>query len=205
MEKESLKNVALLIVDPYNDFLAEGGKLWSLTRKTVEEVGLVEQLRTLLLAARTNGIQVVYVPHRQSAAGDYLNWKFLSPTQQGGKKYLLFEKGSWGGEFHQDLLPAEGDLIAQSHWGGSGFAGTDLDLILRMRNIDHLIIAGMRANTCIDTTARYAVELGYHVTLIADAVAGFHQDEIDATVKLNFPSYGHAVSSVAEFLANLSR
>ena len=87
MEKESLKNVALLIVDPYNDFLAEGGKLWSLTRKTVEEVGLVEQLRTLLLAARTNGIQVVYVPHRQSAAGDYLNWKFLSPTQQGGPRH----------------------------------------------------------------------------------------------------------------------
>jgi len=204
MKQEMFKNMAFLLVDPYNDFLSEGGKLWPLTQKTVVNVNLVAQLKTLLEESRKHDVQVIFVPHKQSTSADYLNWKYLSPTQQGSKKYMLFEKGSWGGEFHNELVPIQGDIVAQNHWGGSGFAGTDLDLILRMRHIDHLVIAGMRANTCIDTTARYAVELGYHVTLISDAVAGFNNEEIDATVRINFPSYGHAVTTVAEFVATLS-
>jgi nicotinamidase-related amidase len=36
----------------------------------------------------------------------------------------LFEKGSWGGEFHPELLPQGGDLISQKHWNASGFANT---------------------------------------------------------------------------------
>ena len=46
----------------------------------------------------------------------------------------------------------------------------------------------MKANTCIDTTARYAVELGYHTTLIKDAIAAFNWDEIKATIEVNFPT-----------------
>jgi nicotinamidase-related amidase len=41
----------------------------------------------------------------------------------------------------------------------------------------------MKANTCIDTTSRYAVELGYLTTLIKDAVAVFNWEEIKATVE----------------------
>ena len=53
----------------------------------------------------------------------------------------------------------------------------------------------MRANTCIDTTARYAVELGYHTTLLKDAIAAYNWEEIKATVEVNFPAYGHTLLS----------
>ena len=46
----------------------------------------------------------------------------------------------------------------------------------------------MRANTCIDATARYAVELDYRTTLIKDGIVTFNWDEIKATVDVNFPS-----------------
>lgn len=110
----------------------------------------------------------------------------------------MFEKGSWGGEFHSELSPKEEDLISQNHWTASGFANTNLDFLLKQHNIDHVVIAGMRANTCIDTTARYAVELGYHTTLIKDGITAFNWDEIKATVQVNFPSYGHALLSTEE-------
>ena len=58
--------------------------------------------------------------------------------------------------------------------------------------MDHVIIIGMRANTCIDTTARYAVELGYHTTLIKDTIAAYTWEEIKTTIEINFPNYGHA-------------
>ena len=58
----------------------------------------------------------------------------------------------------------------------------------------------MVANTCIDTTARYTVELGYHTTLIKDGIAAFNWEGIKATVEVNFPSYGHALLSTEEFI-----
>ena len=55
-------------------------------------------------------------------------------------------------------------------------------------------------NTCVDTTARYAVELGYHTNLIKDAIAAYNWEEINATVDVNFPNYGHSLLSTKEFI-----
>ena len=200
MQNYSSENTALLIVDPFNDFLSEGGKLWSFTKETVKGVNLIENLKKILSAARASGIKVVYVPHRNYEKGDFEDWKFRAPTHEGSLKFSLFEKGSWGGEFHPELLPQQGDHIAQNHWTASGFATTNLDFLLKLHSIDHVVIAGMKANTCIDTTARYAVELGYHTSLIKDAIAAFTWEEIKATVEVNFPNYGHALLSTEEFI-----
>lgn len=200
MQNYSPENTALLIVDPFNDFLSEGGKLWSFTKETIKGVNLIENLKKILSTARTSGIKVVYVPHHNYEKGDFADWKFRAPTHEGSLKYTLFEKGSWGGEFHPELLPQKGDYIAQNHWTASGFATTNLDFLLKLHSIDHVVITGMKANTCIDTTARYAVELGYHTTLIKDAIAAFTWEEIKATVEVNFPNYGHALLSTEEFV-----
>jgi nicotinamidase-related amidase len=98
-------------------------------------------------------------------------------------------------------LPQSGDLIAQNYcWTASGFANTNLDFLLKQHNIDHVVVAGIKANTCIDTTSRYAVELGYRTTLIKDAIAAFNWEEIKATVEVNFPNYGHTLLSTEEFI-----
>ncbi|WP_343697132.1 isochorismatase family cysteine hydrolase [Flavobacterium sp.] len=200
MEANTYSKTALILVDPFNDFLSEGGKLYSVTKETVEGILLVENLKKLIKGARERKIQIVYAPHHHTTKEDYLNWKFLSPSHQGSKNTVLFEKNSWGAEFHPELLPEPGDLIAQNHWTASGFANTDLDFLLRAHNIDRILVAGMRANTCIDSTARYGVELGYHVTLIKDGIAAFNWEEIRVTVEVTFPNYGHAILSTEEFI-----
>jgi nicotinamidase-related amidase len=47
----------LLIVDPYNDFLSDGGKLYELSRSTLEANNVVEHMRQVLAAARAKGVQ----------------------------------------------------------------------------------------------------------------------------------------------------
>lgn len=199
------QKTAVILVDPFNDFLSEGGKLWPFTKETVEGVGLVQNLKALLAAARSRDIKIFYAPHHRTEEGDYKNWKFLSPSHLGTKNSKSFAKGSWGGEFHPELLPREGDIVAQNHWTGSGFANTDLDFLLKLHGVEYVVIAGMRANTCIDSTARYAVELGYHVTLIKDGIAAFNWEEIKATVETNFPNYGHNLLSTADFINAINR
>ena len=199
------EKTAIIVVDPFNDFLSEGGKLFPYTKETVQDANLIENVKNILTTARKNMFKVVYAPHHHTTKSDYLNWKFLAPSHLGTMTTQVFEKGSWGAEFHPDLVAQEGDLIAQNHWTASGFANTDLDFILRMHGIENIVIMGMRANTCIDSTARYGVELGYYVTLIKDGIGAFNQEEIRATVETNFPNYGHALLSSQEFVDLISK
>jgi nicotinamidase-related amidase len=157
----------------------------------------------LIAGAREACIQIVYVPHHHLAQGDLEGWEFPNPTQRGVQRGMIFEEGSWGAEYHPDLQMQSGDLEAQQHWVSSGFANTDLDLLLRSRGIDHVVLAGVRANTCVEATGRYAVELGYHAALIKDAIASFSAEDMRATIEVNFPAFGHAVLSTDEFLAQL--
>ena len=65
------RRTALLLVDPYNDFLSEGGKIWPMVKGVAEEVGLLDHLRTVVAGARSAGVKIFFVPHRRWEPGDY--------------------------------------------------------------------------------------------------------------------------------------
>ncbi|MFD7445762.1 isochorismatase family cysteine hydrolase [Streptomyces sp. NPDC059909] len=194
------RRTAVLLVDPYNDFLSEGGKVWPRLEAVAKEVGLLDNLRSVVGSAREAGVRVVFVPHRRWQPGDYETWAHPSPTQQKIQKWRHFAQGTWGGQFHPDFQPQEGDIVAHEHWGASGFANTDLDLQLRQHGITHVAVVGLLANTCIETTGRYAMELGYHVTLVRDATAAFQPEMMHAAHELNGPTYAHAIVTTRELV-----
>ena len=59
------------------------------------------------------------------------------------------------------------------------------------------------ANTRIEATSRFAMELGYHVTLVRDATAAFSKDRMHAAHELNGPNFAHAILTTAELVAAL--
>ena len=194
----------LLIVDPYNDFLSEGGKLYERSRATLETHNVVGHMREVLATARSVGVRVFIAPHHRWRESDlYSDWKTIAPVQAATAKGRVFADGTWGGSFHRDFEPRSGDVVAQEHWLSSGFANTDLDLQLKKHGVRKLIVMGMRANTCIESTIRFAAELGYEVTLVKDAIGSFSEDEMNAALQLNLPSYANAIISTAEMIANL--
>src|SRR6202012_3628055 len=109
----------------------------------------------------------------------------MAPVQAGGTKWHIFADGGGGGRFHPDFEPRPGEVVAQEHWLSSGFASTDLDLQLEKHGLRTVIVIGMRANTCIESTVRFAAELGYGVTLVKDAIGSFGHAEMHASLKLN--------------------
>ena len=196
--------VALLVVDPYNDFISEGGKVWSRVKEVVEAVNCVPNMRRILQTSRELGLRIFFVPHHRWRDGDYATWKYLAPVQERANNRKTFEYGTWGGEFHPDFQPVPGDIVVQEHWCSSGFANTDLDLLLKRHGIQQLIIVGLLANTCIDSTMRFAVELGYRVTLVKDAIASLSWDEMKATLEVNAPLYADAIVSTEELISQLA-
>jgi len=199
----SRDRTAVLLVDPYNDFFSEGGKLYPLLKEVAVEVHLLDNLREILATARAAGIAVVTVPHRRWRSGDRAGWKRVTPYQSSSDAAQVFELGTWGAEWHPDLAPRDGELVVQEHRGSSGFASTDLDLHLRQRGIERVILIGAIANTCLESTGRYAMELGYHVTLVTDATAAFSRDAMRASHQLNGPTFAHAILSTRELIAAL--
>jgi nicotinamidase-related amidase len=193
-------STALLFIDPYNDFLSEGGKAWPRVGPIAEEIGLLDNLRAIVAAIRQTDIRVVIAPHRRWEPGDYEDWDHPNPTQIGIMSRHSFARGEWGGEWHPDFAPQPGDIVAKEHWAQSGFANTDLDHQLRQHAITHVILVGLLANTCVESTGRYAMELGYHVTLIRDATAAYSKEMMHAAHELNGPTYAHAILTTAELL-----
>jgi len=131
----SANRTGLLLIDPYNDMLSDGGRLWPDVKVVAEAVDLLPHLRALVEAARRIGVALFYVPHRRWREGNYDGWRHPSPGQTFTDRESVFGEGMWGGDWHPDLVPQPDDVVVQQHWGQNGFANTDLDLQLKQRAI----------------------------------------------------------------------
>lgn len=197
------ETTALLFLDPYNDFLSEGGLVWPRVKEVAEEVRLLDNLRAIRTAIKAAGIRTFIVLHRRWENGDYENWQYPNPTQQRIMKTHSFAKGTWGGEFRDEFDPQAGDVVVKEHWSQSGFANTDLDMLLKQSGVSHVIIIGLLANTCTEATGRCAMELGYHVTLVRDATAALTREMMHAAHELNGPTFAHVIVTTKELVAAL--
>ena len=195
---------ALVVVDPYQEFLSEGGRVWPRVREVAESVGTVRHLRELRAAARTAGIPMCIAPHRRYRSGDFAGWQHTNPPHRAIRDGRFFAVDSFGGQWHPDLAPGPQDIVASEHWGENGFAHTDLDQQLRQHGIDSIILAGMTAPGCVEGTGRNGMELAYSITLVRDATAAYSKEHLHATVDLNAQFWANAVLSTDEVIAALA-
>jgi len=190
----------LLVIDPYNDFISEGGKVWDRLKVVAEANNCVPNMMQVLDVARKASIRVFYALHRRYRPGDYETWKYVAPIQKAAWSRRTFEYGTWGGEIRREFEPQPGDIVALEHWCSRGFANTDLDLQLKKNGIHQLIVIGLIAHTCVETTVRYAAELGYEVTVVKDATASYSDKEMHAALEVNIPNYATAIVSADELV-----
>jgi ureidoacrylate peracid hydrolase len=191
---------ALLMIDPYNDFISEGGKIWPRIQAVAQANGCVPNMLRVLNAARQARLRVFYAMHRRYRPGDYETWTYIAPIQKAAWKRKSFEYGTWGGEIRAEFEPKPGEIVVAEHWCSSGFANTDLDLELKKHGIHRLIVIGLIAHTCIEATVRFAAELGYDVTVVKDATADYSDAEMHAAFDINLPNYASAIVTAEEMV-----
>jgi nicotinamidase-related amidase len=191
---------ALLVIDPYNDFLSEGGKLWPRVKAVAEANNCVANMLEVMRVARNAKLQVFFAMHHRYRPGDYETWKYIAPIQKAAWTRKTFEYGTWGGEFRAEFAPEPGEIVVHEHWCSSGFANTDLDLQLKRHGIQKLIVIGLIAHTCVEATVRYAAELGYDVTVVKDATADYSDAMMHAALDINIPNYASAVVTTNEII-----
>ncbi len=196
-----LNRTALLVIDPVNDFLSEGGADWEMTKTTVEMNDVIENLKRVIEGTRSYNIPVLFGPMAFTEE-DYAKEQL---HRRSGINRYMFEKkmflaGSWGADFHPDLQPQAGDIVLLPHKSIDVFE-TDLPDYLERMGITHLVIAGMTANLCCESTGRHAMEKGFDVTFLSDAIGADSIVAYEASIRVNYPLIANAVMTVEEFLA----
>jgi ureidoacrylate peracid hydrolase len=195
---------ALLVIDPYNDFISEGGKVWNRLQSVAESNNCIPNMMQVLNTARRVKLRVFYALHHRYRPGDYETWNYIAPVQRAAWSHKTFAQGTWGGEIRSEFAPQPGDIVAQEHWCSSGFANTDLDLQLKKHGIHQLIVIGLIAHTCVEATVRYAAELGYEVTLVKNATADYSDREMHAALEVNIPNYASAIVTAQDTVDSIS-
>ena len=87
----------LLVIDPYNDFVSEGGKIWDRIKGIAQANQCVPHMLQVLQAARRASVRVFYAMHHRYRPGDYETWKYIAPIQKSAWTRKTFEYGTWGG------------------------------------------------------------------------------------------------------------
>lgn len=171
---------AFFVMDFQNDIVDAKGALGSHgLADQVTKTNAIPNTAKALAAARKAGMLVVHVAvayrpgHPEVAAG--------TPLFQSIKDGDALVEGSWGAEFHPELLPVDGEITVTKR-GVSAFAGTDLELVLRNRGIDNVVLTGIATTFVMEGTARHAVDLGIPVTVLDDCCASMTPAMHDASL-----------------------
>jgi nicotinamidase-related amidase len=159
---------------------------------------VVARAAQLVKAMRAKGGTVVLVHVTPSPDGrDSLAPITDAPLQAGGGRSL---PPDWS-ELVPELKPETSDIvITKRQWGA--FYGTELDLQLRRRGVDTIVLCGISTSIGVESTARDAFERGYQQVFVEDAMAARDADEHRHTVNSLFPRIGR-IRSTAEVLAAL--
>jgi ureidoacrylate peracid hydrolase len=138
-------------------------------------IEVVERVNTLAAKCRAAGILVIHARHVLRRDGS--NAGILAevpPIQQG-----MINQGAESAAFHRRLAIADKDIILDKPRFGA-FHGTDLELLLRSRGIDTIIVTGISTSICCETTAREAAVRDFHVLFVDDATATFAIGDLSA-------------------------
>lgn len=201
-DKLDPRRSAVIVIDVQNDFCSPDGYMHREGHPLGMVGGMIPNLQALLRGAALAGVPRIFF---QANYATKFNW-YLSPVwlerarrsnpQGGHLDYAVCEEGAWGFEIIDDVRPngADDEIVLKKH-RYSGFVGTELDLILRSRSIESVIVTGVATNVCVESTARDAFMRDYHVVMPSDCCATYSDAEQDATLANIRQYFGLVVAS----------
>ena len=191
---------ALLAMDFENDIVHEEGALKDFgLAQMVKENDILEKVSTMLDAARSAGVQVVYVSVKFRPGHPEVS-PYTGLFQAVVATNALVE-GTWGAQIHEAVAPREGEPVVTKR-AVSAFAASDLEKLLNASGISTLLLSGVATNFVVEGTAREAADRGYNVVVVGDCCSSMSQEAHDAALNTVLPFLA-TITSLDEVTAAL--
>ena len=174
----SAAETALVVVDMQNGFLKPGGYFDNVGYDLTHSPRTIAMVKKAVDAARAAGMLVVFIQsgfdakHLVVGGATAPVWHKseaqILMRERPELAYTLITDGTWDYEIVDELKPRPDELVVKKS-RYSGFAGTNLDQVLRARRIRNLFFTGVATNACVESTLREAYHHEYFVLLLEDA------------------------------------
>jgi ureidoacrylate peracid hydrolase len=183
------RHTALLLVDLQNDYCHPQGA-WAKVARDENLPTVISTIRALLPAIRQAGVPVLHV---RSVYNDWTVSPLVADTWHRLGIGPVCWEGSWGVDFYE-IMPVREDRIV-SKFRGSGFLESDLELTLRAKKINTVLLGGMMGWGGLFETAYDALAREHPAVLLEDCIAGGTAAERQTLVEMFSRFWGHAVSA----------
>ena len=174
-----LDRTALLIIDMQRDFLEPGGFGEALGNDVAALMPAIAPCQAVLAAARRRGLLVIHTrENHRSDLSDVPAAKMERGARPGlrigdaGGMGRILVRGEPGHDIIAPLYPVAGEAVIDKP-GKGAFYQTDLELILRNRAVENLLVCGVTTEVCVNSTVREAADRGYRCVVLADCCASY--------------------------------
>lgn len=188
---------AVLVIDMQNDLTKGGPDFFAPLYQMVESNGVIENFVKLVKGARQKGLPIIHIKtvHRQDNADVVpTTTDFMLQGVVPKQMPPILVEGTFGAAFIEELQPVQEDYVVAKRRSGA-FYNTELDLFLRTRGVDTLLVGGVVTNGCVENTVRGARERDYHVIVLSDCCASMMPQAHDHVIQNVFPGMGRVRTS----------
>jgi nicotinamidase-related amidase len=190
------QTTAVVLIEYQNDFTTEGGALHGAVKDVMDETRMLENTRRLAEEARRAGATVIHAPITFAPGyGELGDPNKVYGILKGVIDSNAFVKGTWGAEICDEMAPQEGDIVVEGKRGLDTFATTNLDFILRSRDVETVVLGGFLTNCCVESTMRTAYEKGYDVITLTDCTAATSDEEQRVATARDYPMFSQPMTS----------
>lgn len=187
-------HTALIVVDVQNDFCSRGGAVDVRAQASGRDVvaayaPMLTRLERLTAAARQAGVpvvylqQIMYADHRTESAAQL--WYYLRAHKVAHPKDIIQYTidGTWGAAIVERIAPQPSDVVVRK-FRSSGFVHTQLEHVLRSRDVRTVVVTGVVTEGCVESTVRDAQHRDFFVAVPTDCVGSVRDGLGDAALRV---------------------